>query len=172
VSRPAAWVGPVAWIFGPDRRRPHPPRSRRPALVAVALLAGAAACVSPSRTDRDYQAKAVNTAESAASALATADLTVQAAERHRAPATYLSVLLSQAEQDLDGAQTSFDAVQPPSPAADRLRAEVGDLLTNAGDVLSALRIAARRGDLDSLPRIARPLPGLRQQLETVSDRYR
>jgi hypothetical protein len=103
--------------------------------------------------------------------VATAELGVQAADRGRAPATYLSMLLSQAEQDLDSVQTSFDAVQPPSPAADRLRTEVGDLLTAAGDVLSDLRIAVRRGDLAALPGIARPLPSLRSRLETIEGRY-
>ena len=136
----------------------------RVAAAAAVLLAAGTGCVSPSRTNRDYQSKAANTAAAAASLLGTADLAVQAAARHRAPATYLSVLLGQAEQDLDAVQTSFDAVQPPSPAADTLRQKLDDLLTDAADTLSSLRIAVRRGDLDSLPGIARPLHGLRQRL--------
>jgi hypothetical protein len=135
------------------------------ALAALALLAACASCAGASRTDRDYSLKAANTAEAVASAVNTARFGVDAAARGRAPANFLSVLLGEAEEDALGAQESFDSRQPPSARSDRLRAELDDLLAEATEVLSRLRIAVRRGDLDLLPDLAAPLVGLAGRLD-------
>ncbi|MGZ6804483.1 MAG: hypothetical protein ACXVFU_15670, partial [Nocardioidaceae bacterium] len=120
-------------------------------LLGLLLLSG---CVSPSRTGRDYELKAGNTAKAVASSVATALLGADAAGRHRAPGPYLSVLLGRAEEDALAVQGTFDSVQPPDAAADRLRGQVDQVLSDAVDGLAQLRITVRRGELDRLPGLA------------------
>jgi len=138
-------------------------------VLAVLLLVG---CASPSFSYRDYERKAAHTADEAASVLQVATLTVEAAERQRAPRPYLNVLLTDAETTLGDIHDTFDSVQPPEPAADRLRAEVGDALTEAGEVLAALRIAVRRGHLAELPQVAEPLTQIHQELVAFTEEHR
>jgi hypothetical protein len=145
-------------------------RTLATALAALAIAA-CASCAGPSRTDRDYELKAANTAEAVASAVNTARFGVDAAARGRAPANFLSVLLGEAEEDALGAQDSFDSRQPPSARSDRLRTALDGVLVEATDVLSQLRIAVRRGQLDRLADLAAPLPGLARQLETFEQTH-
>jgi hypothetical protein len=138
-------------------------------VLAVLLLVG---CASPSFSYRDYERKAAHTADEAASVLQVATPTVEAAGRQRAPRPYLNVLLTDAETTLGDIQDTFDSVQPPEPAADRLRAEVGDALTEAGEVLAAPRIAVRRGHLAELPQVAEPLTQIHQELVAFTEEHR
>lgn len=140
---------------------------RRALALLLALLT--ASCVSPSRTDRDYELKAGNSAKAVASSVATALLGVEAARRHRATGPYLSVLLGGAEEDASSVQSQFDSVQPPSAHADAQRAKLDDLLSQAVDGLSKLRITVRRGELDRLDAQARPLRAVLVQLRTLSE---
>ncbi|MGB9377898.1 MAG: hypothetical protein WCB04_10350 [Mycobacteriales bacterium] len=134
------------------------------ALVALVAIAG---CAGPSRTYDDYQSKAVNTVKAATSALQTARLAVQAQRRGNTTVPYLSVILGQAEENIGSVQGTFDSVQPPDTRADKTRTAVDDLLTQAGDGLSALRIAVRRGQLSELPTIASAL----DKLVTAMNRF-
>jgi hypothetical protein len=140
---------------------------RRGVALLLALLT--ASCVSPSRTDRDYELKAGNSAKAVASSVATALLGVEAARRHRAPGPYLSVLLGSAEEDASSVQSQFDSVQPPSAHADAQRAELDELLSQAVDGLAQLRITVRRGELDQLDAKAKPLRGVLVQLRALSE---
>lgn len=139
-------------------------RRSRAALALGATLA-LTGCVGPSRTDSDYQSKASNTISSAASAVQTARVAVVAERKGNAPGTYLSVILGESEETVSGVQGQFDSVQPPSTNGDKLRTKVDGLLTQADDVLSQLRIAVRRGQLDRLAKIAEPLDKLSQQMD-------
>jgi hypothetical protein len=141
---------------------------RRWLLVLVLVVAG---CASPSFTYRDYERKAAHTAEEAASAVQTARLAVDLATERRAPQPYLVVLLGDAESTLGAVQATFEGVQPPDRRADRLRAELGEHLSEAGDVLAALRIEVRRGHLDALAGIAEPLGGLHDALEKLAGEH-
>lgn len=136
---------------------------RRP----LALLT--ASCVSPSRTDRDYELKAGNSAKAVASSVATALLGVEAARRHRATGPYLSVLIGGAEKEASSVQSQFDSVQPPSAHADAQRAKLDDLLSQAVAGLAQLRITVRRGQLDRLDATALPLRGVLVRLRTLSE---
>ena len=142
-------------------------------LVAALVVAAVASagCVSPSRTDRDYQLKAGNSAKAVASSVATAVLGAEAAGEGKAPATYLSVLLGRAEEDASSVQGTFDSVQPPSSEADRLRTQVDGLLSDAVSGLADLRIAVRRGQLDRLPALAAHLQPTLAGLRDLADRY-
>ena len=137
--------------------------------VVIALLA--AGCVSPSRTDRDYELKAGNTAKAVASSVATAMLGAKAAGQHKATGNYLSVLLGAAEKDASAVQGTFDSVQPPSKEADKLRKRVDDLLAAALDGLSQLRVTVRRSQLDLLPALAGELKPTLDGLEQLAKQY-
>jgi hypothetical protein len=143
--------------------------SSRLVRVAVgALVVFAAGCfqpVGPARTFRGYELKAESTAKSARSSVETARLAVQVATEGKAFPPYVSVLLSEAESDAANSQGTFEGIQPPDAHADRLRTRLGSLLNETGDVLSKLRIRARRAQLEALRREARPLPRLSRELD-------
>jgi hypothetical protein len=152
-------------------RRTEPVR----ALVVVALVVFAAAgcvqIVSPARTFDAYEHKAKDTAESVLSSVQTARLGARVGTDGDAFGPYVSVLLSEAEDGASHAHATFDSVQPPDARSDRLRVRLGRLLTRADDHLSELRIAARRGELGSLARVARPLTPLARELERFVSRH-
>lgn len=137
-------------------------------LVLTALITG---CVGPSRSDADFQRKAANTASAVRSALQTALLAADGAGSGKLTSNYVSVVLGEAETDASAAQATFDSYQPPSAAADKLRGDVDALLSNAVDGLVALRVTARRGQLDRLPAIATQLHPIATALEQVQEKY-
>jgi hypothetical protein len=141
------------------------------AIAAAALVVSTTACVSPARTDGDYALKAANTAEAVASAVGTAVVAVRLSDEGRVPARYLRVVLREAEEDASSAQSQFDAIQPPSPAADDLRARLDALLDQGTSTLADLRIAARRSELSRLAAIAATLPRLAERLEAFEQRH-
>ncbi len=126
-----------------------------------------AGCAGSSRTDEDYRRKAANTAETAASAVSTARLAVEAAGRGRLTGPYVSVLLGEAEGDLlaAAAQGTFESRQPPGEAADAVRERLGVLLDDAADALAEVRIGARRGEVRELGEHAGDLRKAAERLE-------
>jgi hypothetical protein len=137
-------------------------------LALLALLA-VSGCMTPSRTDRDFELKAGSSAKAVASSVSTALLAVEAARRHHATGNYLSVLLGNAEKDASSVQSQFDGVQPPSVKADAMRARLDALLSQAVDGLAQLRITARRGQLDRLPEVGAPLHEVHDELQALSE---
>ena len=131
--------------------------------VAVLLLVGA--CTGPVRSSEVYDSKAGQTAATAASAVQTAALAVDAAKGNKAFGRYLTQLLVEAEEDAGSAQGTFDGIQPPDQRADQLRSRLDDLLTQATGTLAELRVAARRGRFAELPELAKPLPGVAAKLD-------
>jgi hypothetical protein len=131
--------------------------------VAVLLLVGA--CTGPVRSSEVYESKAGQTAATAASAVQTAALAVDAAKGNKAFGRYLTQLLVEAEEDAGSAQGTFDGIQPPDQRADQLRSRLDDLLTQATGTLAELRVAARRGRFAELPELAKPLPGVAAKLD-------
>jgi hypothetical protein len=137
-------------------------------VLAAAMTAAISGCVQfvgPARTADDYERKAADTAETVLSAVRTAELAVDVADRGRAFPPYVSVLLGETEADASGAAATFESIQPPGASSDRLRNELDDLLTEATDELSTLRIAARRSDLEALADEAADLPRLADELD-------
>lgn len=143
----------------------------RALLVLLLVLAGTAGCVSPSRTDRDFELKAGNSAKAVSSSVATALLGVRAAQKGRATGPYLSVLLASAEKDVSSVQAQFDSVQPPSERADAVRATLDEQLQAASDALAQLRITVRRGELDRLADVARPLGPVLERLTALAEEW-
>jgi alkanesulfonate monooxygenase SsuD/methylene tetrahydromethanopterin reductase-like flavin-dependent oxidoreductase (luciferase family) len=140
-------------------------------VLALMLLVSVTACVGPARTDADFELKAGNTAKAVGSALTTARLAADAAGRGKATANYVSVILGEAEDDASAAQATFESYQPPSAAADKLRNDVDSTLSDAIDGLTALRITARRGQLDRLPKIAAELAPVSTTLAQIAEKY-
>jgi hypothetical protein len=156
-------VSGVVRSSGPARDR-HRRRLLGVAL-GLAVLAGAAGCTGLVRSDRVYASKAAATAEAAGSAVQTAQLAVQEAAAGRLPDRPLAQTLSEASRDAGDVQATFDAIQPPDGRADTLRRQLDGLLIPAVSVLADLRIAARRGDVAELPRLAAPLRELGDKLQ-------
>lgn len=133
----------------------------RRAVLAIVATLGMSACVShpvgPARTFGTYEGKARTTAESALSELETARLVAHAASKGNAFGPYTGQVLSDAEESLGGLAGTFGSIQPPDERADRVRADLGELLTTAQDDVATVRIAARRGHLHDLADVAAPL---------------
>jgi hypothetical protein len=135
--------------------------------VLTGVLAG---CVGPARTSDAYTRKASTSIQDTRSAVETARLAVDAAAGDRATGPYLSVLLSDAEEQADSVRSTFESIQPPNSDADALRDDVDRLLTEAVAVLGDLRVAARRGDRGALVGHGPALADLSGRLGEVEDR--
>jgi hypothetical protein len=132
-------------------------------LIVPALLAG---CVGPARTTGRYVGKATRTANDAISALQTAAVAVHTSQRGSMLGPYLNVLLTQAETDYSSVQGTFDSIQPPATSrADDIRTKLDTILSAGSDVLSQLRIVARRGDEAELVKQAADIPKLVSKLQ-------
>ncbi|HEY3723046.1 MAG TPA: hypothetical protein VGN59_06740 [Acidimicrobiia bacterium] len=146
--------------------------SVRVAVGALAIVAaGCFQPVGPARTFHDYELKAESTAKSARSSVETARLAVQVATDGDAFPPYVSVLLAEAESDASNSQGTFLGIQPPDKHSDRLRDRLGRLLEQTGNVLSTLRITARRADLQQLKGQAARLPALSKRLDRFATEH-
>jgi len=137
-------------------------------IVVVALIVGLRP-MTPARTRDDFANKSKDTAESVLSSVQTARLTAGVGTRGDAFGPYVSVVLSESDDAVAKAQGSYDRIQPPDAWSDATRARLGRLLDRSGDVVSQLRIVARRGELDRLERLARPLRPLAAKLQRFID---
>jgi hypothetical protein len=137
-------------------------------LVVLALASTAlTACVGPSRTDDDYHRKAGNTAEAMRSAVESGRLVADLVLHDRAFGPYASIAASEAEQAAGGVQAAFDSVQPPSKAADEVRASLDPLLQEAAGALADLRIAVRRHLLADVRAAAADLAAVSAKLKPL-----
>jgi hypothetical protein len=126
--------------------------------VGLAVLSGCVAHpVGPARTFERYEDKAATTAESALSAVSTTLLAAEVGTDGKAWGPYLSILISEQEDQLSGVQSTFASVQPPDGEADALRIQLNDLLSTALDHLTDVRVTVRRGRLNDLEDVAQPL---------------
>jgi hypothetical protein len=147
-------------------------------LVGFAGLAGLAlpvltSCVShpvgPARTFETYEDKATTTAEAALSAVSTTMLAARIGTDGKAWGTYLSVVISEQEDDLAGAQGTFASVQPPDARSDALRQQLDDILQPALAHVTDVRLSVRRGRLSELADVAAPLAGDQSRLRAFLD---
>lgn len=153
--------------------RPRPPTVVTAVLVLALALSGCARHqIGPARTFDDYARKARTTIESAVSSLETLLLLADVASDGDAFAAYVNVSISAQEDSLDGLASGFRSIQPPDEEADRVSATLDGLLADALGHVVDVRIHARRGELDGLDAIARPLQGdadaLRELLGALS----
>jgi len=128
-------------------RRPVRPLRRALApVVGAALALALAGCISPARTDEQYNAKAVAAVEAASSEVATVHLVVSQRSKRKVTSPYADEVVTASETALDAIEGAFGAVQPPSPLADATYAEVSEVLGNARDAVTHTRFAVRRDD--------------------------
>lgn len=133
--------------------------------IAVLIMLALVACVAPARSYGSFRGKAAATAKDMLSAVESARLTVEMAQRARTFATDISVALGEAEKDGDAIAGAFSSVQPPDARSDTIRSDLDQLLQTATSTLSDLRIAARRTDLAQLTDAAKPLHDLALKLQ-------
>jgi hypothetical protein len=138
----------------------------------LVLCLAAAACVAPARSFSAYEGKAVATAETARSAVATARLAADLAVEGRAFAPYVAATIADAERDVRSAKGLFDSIQPPDTPSERLRVELDAMLTEAVDRITSLRIRARWTDVAALGRARGPLTDLGGRLDAFLRSHR
>jgi hypothetical protein len=143
---------------------------RRVVAVVLSSLV-AVGCVGPSRSAKDYELKAANTAESVVSALGTAKLALKLAQDDKAYANSLTVMFAEAEEDASATADSFDSVQPPDHASDELRDRLDALLEDATAMLGTFRIAARRGHLKAIASAEKDLIELIDKLDEFESQH-
>ncbi len=136
-------------------------------VVALALLASCAlpVPVPRARGDRDYEKKAVNTAEAVLSAVSTAHLAATASLHGKAFGAYLDAVVTDAEDDAEGAAATFLAIQSPSERSDGTRRDLDGILGEATSALADLRTAVRRGDSGAIRTVVTTLGASRTRLE-------
>ena len=136
----------------------------------VTIIVVSSACVShpvgPARTFGTYEGKARTTAEGALSEVQTARMIARTATRGSAFGRYTGQVLSDAEESLGGLASTFGSIQPPDAKADDVRDELGQIIGDAEDHVADVRIAARRGELDTLADVAAPLDDDIDKLES------
>ena len=143
---------------------------RRLSAACVALIALAVAgCAGSARTATDYRLKARNSAKAALSAVETSTLAARLVRERRAFSTYVSVVLDSAERDVTAVESTFSSIQPPGPSSDQLRSALGNVLNDAADTISSMRIASRRDARHDLLAAADKLPKLQSDLQHYSD---
>jgi hypothetical protein len=134
--------------------------------LAVLMLGG---CVSPAWDDHDYELKAVATAQAAASSVELVRMAVRGQDRLTIP--YLKTLLTQAVDDLGSIDDQFGGVQPPSDAADRLRAQLTDVTSQAEEEVQSLLIEVRRDGLRDPGKADQELEKLATRLRRIEEAY-
>jgi hypothetical protein len=143
--------------------------------LPVVSLVATAACVShpvgPARTFGTYEDKAPTTAEAALSAVSTTILAADAGTEGKAWGPYLSVLVSEQEDEISGVQGTFASVQPPDDQSEELRQELNNILQSAIDDVAQVRITVRRGRLDDLAQVAEPLATDQAQLRSFLEAH-
>jgi hypothetical protein len=128
--------------------------------------------VGPARTLKSYDAKATTTAASAASAVATVRLAAETSARRNAYGPYLSQLISEQEDGLNGLAGTFGSIQPPNGEAEDTGHQLQTILGHALDHVTAVRIAVRRGQLTDLGRVAKPLAADLKALERFQEAHK
>jgi hypothetical protein len=129
------------------------------ALAAVSLAGCVSHPVGPARTFDSYEDKAATTAEAALSAVSTTMLAARTGTDGGAWGPYLSVLISEQEDEISGVESTFASVQPPDSRSDALRRQLDDILGPAVAHVTDVRITVRRGRLQDLATVAAPLTG-------------
>jgi hypothetical protein len=145
---------------------------RRKRLLALLLVAaGCAHPVGPARTYGKYEGKATTTASAALSNVQTVRLAAEAASKGNAFGPYTGTVVSDAEESLSGLAGTFGSIQPPDGRADDLRDQLAQTLSDALDLVTDVRIAARRGALASLADTAAALAGDAEHLEAFVEQH-
>ena len=151
---------------GPPRRSGRSARS----LLAAGLLGSlcVAGCVAPAFDSGAFTHNAIEALDSAQSQTRTAYLAVQAKLDDKLTQPYVDNVVTESEDAMGPIEDSFGNVDPPTAADGKLRDDVGQLLSDAADVLSTARIAVREHDEPGMRQSVKDLGSLADQLEKKS----
>jgi hypothetical protein len=138
---------------------------RRVAGVAVVGALVLVGCTTNSPGSAGYESRTATTAEKMVSPVATGALLAQLGGEGNLFGPYAKTATTGALDEAESVQSSFSHIQPPDERSDRIRTELARLLQRSTNELTALRIAARKGNLEALGRFERPLSRLARQLE-------
>jgi hypothetical protein len=133
--------------------------------VLVFALAVCTACGLPAFDAGDYRGKATDAVEETLSEAQTAIFTAELTGRNRTFRSSTIVQLEDAEKAAAGVTDDFAAVLPPDDRSQALRQRLLPTLSEAADLISRMRFAARRDDLHELDRLAGALDGPVRRLE-------
>ncbi|HJQ04589.1 MAG TPA: hypothetical protein VJ872_04055 [Nocardioides sp.] len=141
--------------------------SRYPALL-VPLAAGLllTACEPKSPDRAEWRDDAYYAVSDTSSAVATATLVVRQLTSDKIQQNYAQVVLVAAEEEAGKQSSSFDALQPATVDTDRYH-QVTSALSDAGDVLSDVRIAVARQNTGAYPDLLQQLDQQTQALDKV-----
>jgi hypothetical protein len=139
------------------------------AACVVILAVEIGGCAGSARKATDYRGKARNSAKAALSAVETSSLAARLVRERRAFSTYVSVVLDSAERDVTAVESTFASIQSPGASSDQLREALGNVLNDAADTISSMRIASRRDERHDLLAAAAKLPKLSSALQRYSE---
>lgn len=146
-----------------------PSRSGRPriALVITSILVVSlftTACVGPALTEESYRRKAVASLEQLHATVAGARIALEAAVGGRSFSTATAVNVRQHEETVSWVHSAFATRQPP-PGADGIRDVVVPVLADAAALMTEIRIAANRSDIEQLRRRNTELADMAERIE-------
>jgi hypothetical protein len=141
----------------------------RPISALVLALAVGTACGLPAFDAGGYRSKAVDAVEETLSEAQTAIFTAELAGRNRTFRSSAVVQLEDAEKAAAGVTDDFAAVLPPDDRSQALRQRLLPTLSEATDLISRMRFAARRDDLEELERLADALGDPARRLQRWLD---
>jgi hypothetical protein len=133
----------------------------------LTLLAGG--CVAPAFDSGAFHRNAIQALDSAVSVTRTAAVVVDNHLAGRVMRPYADTVVTDSEDALGPVQHSFDTVDPPTSADAKLRDDVDGLLSDAGDALSKVRIALRRGDSAGMRQGIADLTAVADRMEKASE---
>lgn len=139
------------------------------ATVALTLVLGG--CVGPALVDHHYVGKAASSLDRASGRLEAVRLTAEAAGDGRVTDHLVATIVGEAEEAVGYARTAFATRQPPL-GEDQLRTETIQLLSEAEHLITAVRIAAFRGDLEAVAGHAGDLGMLAEELHQRAEQLR
>ncbi|MDX3102682.1 hypothetical protein [Nonomuraea angiospora] len=137
------------------------------ALVLLGLLVPG--CSSPAWDERDYELKAAASAEAVGSTVEAVRLAVGGGGRLTRP--YLTVLLTNAAEQVQVVNDQFGAVQPPSERAEALGGRLLEIGDRAEKAVSGLLVEVRRDGVEDPAGAVRELAGLGESLRRFQDEH-
>jgi hypothetical protein len=144
-------------------------RSRASVLGVVCALGmglGAGGCAPQSPDSSSWRDQAYQTLDDVSSSVATVSLLLEQAQAGRVFGKYAQIVALNAETNAGKATSKFTAEQPV-PADSAAYQHVTTTLSDAGDVLSQVRIAIVRRDQAAYPRLLRQLSAADKRLSRV-----
>ncbi|GAA3588879.1 hypothetical protein [Kribbella ginsengisoli] len=134
--------------------------------IGCLVIAFAVGCGDP---DRQLRSEGARAAREAASAAGTAELAGQSFLDHKLWSQPAGQLVSEAEEALGKASSTFDQQQPTTRASRKTYDEVSKTLDDAAGNVTDLRIALDNGDVDGVAELVKELAGTTEGLRKLGE---